>query len=149
MPKDTSTKKAKAPTDMNATPAPAKKAAAKATSGEAKAKAVKPAKEKDPVKQPVAPEKVEAPEVNEVEKPAEVKVKAPARRPILTASEQRMMENAAGWQPWHPGCRACHTGADQRSCDFRPGRGEICGKLCRDRRTMPLSPPSSSRTRRS
>jgi translation initiation factor IF-2 len=102
MPKDTSTKKAKAPSDMTAAPAPAKKAAGKAVSGEAKAKAVKPAKEKDPVEQPVVPEKVEVPAVNEAEKPAEVKVKAPTRRPILTASEQRMLENAPAGSPGTP-----------------------------------------------
>jgi translation initiation factor IF-2 len=93
MTKDTSTKKAKDQPEMTAVTAPVKKAAGKAAPGEAKVKAAKPAKEKEPVGQPVVPEKVEAPVVNEEEKPAEVKVKAPVRRPILTASEQRMMEN--------------------------------------------------------
>ncbi len=96
MTKDTSTKKAKDQPDVTAaSSAPAKKAAVKAAPGEAKAKAVKPAKDKEPVKPSAAPEKVETPESVEPEKPAEVKVKAPVRRPLLTASELRMMENKA------------------------------------------------------
>jgi translation initiation factor IF-2 len=99
MPKETSTKKAKDQPDMNATPAPVKKAASKASSAEPKAKAAKPAKEKEAAKLPAAPEKADPKPVAKEEetpveeKPVEVKVKAPVKRPILTASEQRMMEN--------------------------------------------------------
>jgi len=95
MPKETSTKKAKDSSSVTATPAPAKKAASKAATGEPKAKAAKPAKEKEAAKLPAAPE-VAAPApvvAKEEEKPVEVKVKAPAKRSLLTASELRMMEN--------------------------------------------------------
>jgi hypothetical protein len=95
MTKDKTEKKAAAPTDMNAAPAPSKKAAGKAVttaapaSGEVKAKAKKPAK--DPVKA-VADHKAEAVVAKEVEPPAvsevvEAPVAAPkARRLVLTAS---------------------------------------------------------------
>jgi translation initiation factor IF-2 len=98
-----STTKAKEPSDVTATPAPAKKAASKAPSSEPKAKAAKPAKEKEPVKKAAekaetpakADEpKAEAPAAPEEAKPVEAK-KAVAHRPILTASELRMMENKA------------------------------------------------------
>ena len=79
---------------MNAAPATAKKAASKAASAEPKAKVAKPTKDKEPAKvaaapETAAPEKVETPAVQE----EAAKPKAPARRPILTASELRMMEN--------------------------------------------------------
>ena len=95
MPKETTTKKAKDKPEVTAASAPTKKAASKAAPGEAKAKAAKsPAKEKAPAKQPAAavtPEKVEAPAPVAEEAPAPVKV-AP-KRSLLTASEQRMLEN--------------------------------------------------------
>ncbi len=71
---------------MTAAPAPTKKAAGKAVPGETKAKAA-PAP---------AVENAEASPVAASETPAEVvKAKTPPRRPILTASEQRMAENSA------------------------------------------------------
>jgi translation initiation factor IF-2 len=87
---------------MNAAPAPTKKAAGKAASGEPKATRVrKPAKEvvaavetPQSVETPLAvePPKIEAPAIPVEEKPV---VAPKAKRPILTASEQRMAENAA------------------------------------------------------
>jgi translation initiation factor IF-2 len=109
MPKDKPEDKAPTSTDMNASPAPTKKAAGKTASGEAKAKVKKPAK--DTVK---APESVEAeaaaqpaPEAAPTPEPVAKQPEAPAavepvaapepapkpRRQFLTASEQRMVEN--------------------------------------------------------
>ena len=59
MPKETPTKKAKETPDMNAAPAPVKKATGKVASGEPKAKAAKPSKEKEPAQLPAAPETAE------------------------------------------------------------------------------------------
>jgi len=98
MPKETTTKKAKDKPEVTAASAPAKKAASKAAPGEAKAKAAKsPAKEKAPAKQPAAatPEKVEAPApvADPVAEEAPAPVKVAPKRSLLTASEQRMLEN--------------------------------------------------------
>jgi translation initiation factor IF-2 len=103
MPKDKPELKA-ATTDMNAAPAPSKKAAGKAVvtaapaSGEAKARAKKPAKETakaasaseqpEVAPAPVAKENPVATESVETAAPA-----PKARRQVLTASEQRMAEN--------------------------------------------------------
>ena len=107
MSEDKPTKKAKEP-EMTAAPAPTKKAAGKAASGESKAKTAKPAKE--PAKAPTAPVAAEAPAITPDVEPVEAKPveaeapkpKAPARRPILTASEQRMAENTPGASPAKP-----------------------------------------------
>jgi len=104
MTKDKPEPKAKDQPDMNAAPAPSKKAAGKAATtaasapGEVKAKAKKPAKE--PVKDSVAPEHAaKAVVAKEIEAP----VAAPkARRQVLTASEQRMEENKAAGSPVAP-----------------------------------------------
>jgi len=96
MPKDKPEKKAKDPTDMNASPAPAKKAAGKAASGEAKAKAPKPSKEvaTERTKAVSAPEKTVPPAAKVAEVSVETDQPAPkAKRQVLTASEQRMAEN--------------------------------------------------------
>jgi translation initiation factor IF-2 len=112
MPKDKPEIKAKDQPDMTAAPVPTKKAAGKAVSGEPKApKAKKPAKDtvKDTIKAADAPEAVPSAPVEEAvavaapvpapepEPVVEEKPVAPPkpRRPILTASEQRMAENAA------------------------------------------------------
>jgi translation initiation factor IF-2 len=97
MPKDKPEKKAKTQPDMNAAPAPAKKAAGKAASGEAKAKVKKPAKE--PAKATPVHGKAKPPVKREIEKPmVEVVAKPPpaapkAKRQVLTVSEQGMAEN--------------------------------------------------------
>jgi translation initiation factor IF-2 len=91
MTKDKPEKKAKEQPTMNAAPAPAKKAAGKAASGEPRARAAKPVKE--PAAKVPAPAKPEAPVSKEAEAPVAVPKKAPARRSLLTASEQRMEEN--------------------------------------------------------
>ena len=84
---------------MTATPAPTKKAAGKAASGETKAKAAKAPK----ASAAAAPASTPAPVTEAPEAPAapveEVKIKAPVRRPLLTASEQRMAENIAAGSP--------------------------------------------------
>ena len=96
MPKDKPKKKTDDQSNMSAVPAPIKKSAGKAPVADAKSKAVKPVKK--PVKSASVPEKVEeAPPAKKiqhkvVEAPAVV-VKAPAKRPILTASEQRHVDN--------------------------------------------------------
>jgi translation initiation factor IF-2 len=103
MPKDTPEKKAKDPTDMNATPAPARKAAGKvvttaaSASGEVKAKARKSAKAA-PAETPVTEPAVEK-AAAELAGGAVVETRAPApkvSRQVLTASEQRMEENKPG-----------------------------------------------------
>ncbi|MCE0484741.1 MAG: translation initiation factor IF-2 [Methylacidiphilales bacterium] len=89
MPKDKPEKKAK--TDMNAPSAPAKKASAKTATSESKPKTAKaPAREKAE-----APVKKAAEEPAEVHPPKAAAPKAPARRQVLTASEQRLVENAS------------------------------------------------------
>jgi len=93
---------------MNAAPAPAKKAAGKAVTvtaapGETKAKARKPAKE--PAVATPAPQKPEPHVKKEVEADAVAKTppSAPkARRQVLTASEQRMLENKPAGATAHP-----------------------------------------------
>jgi len=102
MPKDKPDKKAK---DMTAAPVPAKHASAKAAHGEAKPKTAKAKTAPAAAKPSPAPDSAEAPAPKKEELPVEpqaapkpleaphVKVKSPARRPILTASEQRMTEN--------------------------------------------------------
>ena len=101
MTKDKPEKKAKDPAAVSTPAATIKKAAGKTVSGEPKAKA-KTVKESKPSTAPeAAPEKVEALVAAEAATPAvietpvveEVKIKTPIRRPILTASEQRMAEN--------------------------------------------------------
>jgi len=92
MPKDKPEKIPEA--DMNAPPAPSKKAVGKTApaASEVKAKVKKPAA-KDPVK--AAPEAAEAAS----EAPASAPVETPAPKPprqVLTASEQRMAENIPG-----------------------------------------------------
>ncbi|HEV3271292.1 MAG TPA: translation initiation factor IF-2 [Candidatus Methylacidiphilales bacterium] len=105
MPKDKPEKKAK--DDMNAAPAPAKKAAAKAASpsDEAKAKVKKPAKEPAKAASTAAPTaapasgKAKPPVKKAIEKPVAKEVaqtpppEPKARRQVLTASEQGMAEN--------------------------------------------------------
>ena len=93
MPKDKPDKKAQDPTDVNAVPAPAKKAAGKAASGTVKAKTVKPVK--DPAKAATAPEKAEPAVEKAAVTPVESAPAPKAKRSVLTASEQRMEENAA------------------------------------------------------
>lgn len=118
MPKDKPEKKAKDQPDMNAAPAPSKKAAGKAVttaaaaSGEVRAKVKKPAKEPakaapttasaapakaSPVTaqaEPAVAKETEAPKADAVaEKHAPV---VKVRRQVLTASEQRMEENKPG-----------------------------------------------------
>jgi translation initiation factor IF-2 len=92
MPKDQPEKKPKDEPDMNAAPAPAKKAAGKLASGEAKVKTTKVPKE--PAKTSV-PEKTSKSESAETTPSAAVDapVAPKAKRPLLTASEQRMAEN--------------------------------------------------------
>jgi translation initiation factor IF-2 len=110
MPKDKPEPKPADQPDMNATPTPAKKAAAKSPSGEAKPKAKKPAKEPVATAAPATVEAVEA----KVEAPVKVEaapVAAPVeeapviirqRQPTLTASERRMAENRPAGSPPEP-----------------------------------------------
>jgi translation initiation factor IF-2 len=88
MPKDKLEKTATAKPEMTAAPAPVKKAAAKAASGETKAKATKSV-----VKASPAPEKAEPSAEIKNPEPVSAPVTPKAKRHILTASEQRMMEN--------------------------------------------------------
>ena len=113
MPKDKLEKKAPDSTVMNATPAPAKKAAAKTASGEAKPKVKKTAKDSakatpapeapvaTPAAEPAAAKTPEAP-APAAETPAPTAPVVPEpipepvikpRGPTLTASERRMIEN--------------------------------------------------------
>jgi translation initiation factor IF-2 len=102
MTKDKPKKKIDHQPDMSAVPAPIKKSASKAPAGDAKSKAAKPAPK--PAKSAIAPKKVEearpARKIEEkvVEAPA-VAAKAPAKRPILTASEQRHADNKTESSP--------------------------------------------------
>jgi translation initiation factor IF-2 len=96
MTKDKPKKKADDKPAVNAIVTTTKKSVGKAASGDAKSKAVKPVKK--PVKSIATPEKGEAkegvakPREKMVDVPAVVS-KVPAKRPILTASEQRHADN--------------------------------------------------------
>jgi translation initiation factor IF-2 len=101
MPKNQPEKKAKDKPAMTAAPAPAKKPAGKAVSGDSKARTAKPPK--DGAKAPPAPARASssppkeaakrpAPQPHPAPAPA-AKTKTPAKRTVLTASEQRMDEN--------------------------------------------------------
>ena len=118
MPKDKPEKKAKDPTVTNAVPAPAKKAASKtaSASGDSKTKAPKVAKEspkeapKETAKAAPAPvAKKKSDESAPVPTSPEVSA-APAKpkREVLTASEQRMIEN----KPEGTAAKAPETVAD-------------------------------------
>ncbi len=90
MPKDQPENKAKDQTDMNAAPAPAKKAPGKAASIDSKARTAKPTKDETKAASTtplVSPAPAQASETSDS------KSKAPAKRQFLTASEQRMAEN--------------------------------------------------------
>ena len=119
MPKDKPEKKAE--TDMNAAPAPSKKAAGKAasTSGEPKAKGKKLAKAADPAADAVeatpepTPAAAPAPEpvaIAPVETPAPAPTPRP-RGPVLTASERRMQENKVEGAPPEPPAKPAPTPA--------------------------------------
>ena len=108
MTKDKPEHKAKDKPEMNATPAPAKKAAGKAATGEVKAKAKKPAKEPAkaaPTASAVPEAATPAPKAEEPKHVAPVAaapVEIKPRRQVLTASEQRMMENKPAGSPPEP-----------------------------------------------
>jgi translation initiation factor IF-2 len=97
MPKEKPQKKAKDEPEMNAAPAPAKKA--KASTGETKAKAAKaPKGAKAPESElvaPVAKTEAAAPSPAAPIAPPEKEPDARPKRQVLTASEQRMEENNA------------------------------------------------------